>query len=313
MDSNDIVIPQYVKQSVTLITETNPFKRTEIFGRKSYKSENRITDDSYKPFFKNILIKGHTAVLEAFDVYIEFVVEDFVKHYDYYVSSFVNPTYCHIQYTHQTTKCRFYTNARHILDVCPKLFEDIVNDTLPTFITKFTPSDNHPYKRYMFDITTDRGISHEFVRHRCFSFLQESTRYVKYEKSGIEVIKPSVSTVLENEQVDKALYHAANAYRQLRLLGSKPEDARDVLPTCTKTELFIVGFLKDFIGHNVETFQIEVFGETIECKFIKGFDTLRNSKSAHPKAQEISRFIKNEIIRVIGAENYYEIKQDYFD
>ena len=45
-----------------------------------------------------------------------------------------------------------------------------------------------------FRIITDRGISHEIVRHRIASFAQESTRYCNYsnEKFGneIEVIEP---------------------------------------------------------------------------------------------------------------------------
>ena len=32
------------------------------------------------------------------------------------------------------------------------------------------------------DTTVDRGITHEWVRHRLFSFTQESTRFVNYEK-----------------------------------------------------------------------------------------------------------------------------------
>jgi thymidylate synthase (FAD) len=38
----------------------------------------------------------------------------------------------------------------------------------------------------------DRGISHEIVRHRIASYLQESTRYVNYnKKGGIEFILPT--------------------------------------------------------------------------------------------------------------------------
>ena len=36
---------------------------------------------------------------------------------------------------------------------------------------------------------TDRGVSHELVRHRLCSFAQESTRYVKYD-GEMEFIKP---------------------------------------------------------------------------------------------------------------------------
>lgn len=38
------------------------------------------------------------------------------------------------------------------------------------------PTEHHE-KRITVRFTTDRGVSHEFVRHRVFSFAQESTRY----------------------------------------------------------------------------------------------------------------------------------------
>ena len=37
-------------------------------------------------------------------------------------------------------------------------------------------------KRYTVKFTCDRGVTHEFVRHRVFSFAQESTRYCNYSK-----------------------------------------------------------------------------------------------------------------------------------
>ena len=40
-------------------------------------------------------------------------------------------------------------------------------------------------------IRTDRGITHEIVRHRLFSFTQESTRFVRYGNEEMEFIKPS--------------------------------------------------------------------------------------------------------------------------
>ena len=43
------------------------------------------------------------------------------------------------------------------------------------------PTEHHE-KRYTMRFTTDRGVSHELVRHRVFSFAQESTRYCNYSK-----------------------------------------------------------------------------------------------------------------------------------
>ena len=56
----------------------------------------------------------------------------------------------------------------------------------------------------------DRGVSHEIVRHRLFSFAQESTRYVNYSSEkkapeGIIFIKPLYSGIykLSREEDDQ--------------------------------------------------------------------------------------------------------------
>ena len=112
----------------------------------------------------------------------------------------------------------------------------------------------------------DRGVSHEFVRHRVFSFAQESTRYCNYSKDkfGKELtfIKPNW---LNEEELNKyGPYHtvarsktpesiyisnlnnAERDYLELLELGWKPEEARTVLPNSLKTELVMTGFAVDW-------------------------------------------------------------------
>jgi len=48
---------------------------------------------------------------------------------------------------------------------------------------------------------TDRGVSHEIVRHRIASFTQESTRYVNYSKRGVSVISPA-DFALDDDDLD---------------------------------------------------------------------------------------------------------------
>jgi thymidylate synthase (FAD) len=102
--------------------------------------------------------------------------------------------------------------------------------------------------------TCDRGVSHEFVRHRPASFAQESTRYCNYgaDKFGkeITVIHPCFWGNKEDiEKDDKAtmLYliwrrscqNAEAAYFELLDNGATPQQARDVLPNSVKTEIAI--------------------------------------------------------------------------
>jgi thymidylate synthase (FAD) len=93
---------------------------------------------------------------------------------------------------------------------------------------------------------TDRGISHELVRHRVCSFLQESTRYCNYgqEKFGgeITVIQPSTWEIwTESMRIDwkDSVRVAETRYLNLLRIGSTPQQARAILPNSLKTEIVI--------------------------------------------------------------------------
>lgn len=103
---------------------------------------------------------------------------------------------------------------------------------------------------------TNRGVTHELVRHRVASFGQESTRYVNYGGKEIEFIQPvwlpSLTgingTVFEENYVPcgtqepvwewlRNMLAAENAYKKLLAMGQRPEQAREVLPNSLKTEI----------------------------------------------------------------------------
>jgi thymidylate synthase (FAD) len=115
--------------------------------------------------------------------------------------------------------------------------------------------------------TTNRGISHELVRHRLCSFAQESTRYVKYD-GGMEFIEPVwwVESSKDAQQVwTKANKYAEYSYKQLRDLGWQPQQARDVLPIDIKTEIVTKGNLREW----------------------RHIFSLRCAKPAHPQMRDI--------------------------
>lgn len=101
-----------------------------------------------------------------------------------------------------------------------------------------------------FLFVTDRGISHEIVRHRLCAYSQESTRYCNYgNKDGeISVIRPVLeakdeSTDLwannKDDQWRQDMYAAEKSYLDLIKRGESPQWARSVLPTCLKTEIVV--------------------------------------------------------------------------
>ena len=97
--------------------------------------------------------------------------------------------------------------------------------------------------------TVDRGVTHEFVRHREMSFAQESTRYCNYTQNKfgneITVIEPCFLKE-HTEPYDlwkRQCMSAEAAYATMLHLGMKPQEARTVLPHSTKADLIVTGTL----------------------------------------------------------------------
>lgn len=103
---------------------------------------------------------------------------------------------------------------------------------------------------------TDRGVTHELVRHRLSSYAQESTRYCNYSQgkfgSEIACILPGY-WMDDNEICEEStrIYYnqakeAEKAYNKLIALGNTPQQARIVLPTGLKTEIYHTANLREW-------------------------------------------------------------------
>ncbi len=148
-------------------------KRIERCGRVAYKSEDKITEDSYEPFIYMLRKRKHLSVLEHSLMTVIFV--------------------------------------------------------------------------------TDRGVSHELVRHRVASYTQESTRYCNYTDDKFDGQLTFILPVWMNKIMLDGKYFsnrdtadnvwlesmmgAETQYNRLINLGWRPEQARDVLPISLKTEI----------------------------------------------------------------------------
>ena len=102
--------------------------------------------------------------------------------------------------------------------------EDKITEGSAIKFTKMLRDKGHHAMLEFGDITvkfiTNRGVTHELVRHRLCSFAQESTRYVDYQKE-MEFIKP---VWLENEGIASitrvnACEQAEIYYKALRRKG----------------------------------------------------------------------------------------------
>ncbi|MFO7555774.1 MAG: FAD-dependent thymidylate synthase [Desulfobacterales bacterium] len=96
---------------------------------------------------------------------------------------------------------------------------------------------------------TNRGVTHELVRHRIASFSQESTRYVRYDDQ-MEFIQPiwwESWSETEKKAWENAMQTAEKTYQLLLKSGSRPEQAREVLPNSLKTEIVMTANLREWI------------------------------------------------------------------
>ena len=97
---------------------------------------------------------------------------------------------------------------------------------------------------------TDRGVSHEFVRHRNCAFAQESTRYCNYSKdkfgNEITVIEPRFGKSFDMTDWRSSIKLSESHYFDLLEKGATPQEARSVLPNSLKTELIITATEKEW-------------------------------------------------------------------
>lgn len=54
----------FIKSNATEIKDNHPYKKIERIGRICYKSEDKITEDSWKVFTSNLIRNKHFAMLE---------------------------------------------------------------------------------------------------------------------------------------------------------------------------------------------------------------------------------------------------------
>src|ERR1017187_203526 len=132
-----------------------------------------------------------------------------------------------------------------------------------------------------FSIITDRGVTHEIVRHRIASYSQESTRYCNYGKEGfgkeITVVEPpTLSCECGSGDWAGAMQSCEGAYLAMIGIGVSPQIARSVLPNSLKTEI----------------------GMTTTFREWRHFLRLRTSPKAHPQMREVAEMIRKELLKV---------------
>ena len=174
---------KFIEPSVEIIQQEpgidGMMKMIELAGRTAYKSEDHITEDSAKKFVKMLKNRNHGAALEHGTCYLAVPKKEWSIIVDDHDFNFID---CPYQWFGFTT---LQDNYIHITSNYRVLVEHGYESLLDFIVTpKEEEFENDTYtRRITIKFICDRGVSHEFVRHRQFSFLQESTRYCNYSKN----------------------------------------------------------------------------------------------------------------------------------
>lgn len=253
-------------------------KHIEYCARISYKSQDRITDDSYEKFVNMLEKRDHTRPLEFGTVHLQMYISDFHKLRDTLcINNIWNDQWIKYHYVGNITYVT--TNYRYYLAII-KVFPSAEND--------FDPQDDELYpKRYAVHFITSRGIMDEFRTHVGLSHLAESSRYCSYDKNrfGNEltfIIPNWVNTNCPNKEQEgpsvasiewsTAMLDAEASYMNLIKMGCTAQEAREVLPLAVKSELISCGF------------------EDVWSNFFYR----RCAKDAHPMAREIATKVRDK-------------------
>lgn len=238
------------------------YKMIEYAGRVCYKSEDKITEDSAKPFVDRMIASGHGAMLEHGTVYLQIHWDnDNKEEFDHIYCDYASNPYSKI-----IRKVQEY-------DLCPTLYVTtnyrvlIEHEWLNDLKYLCEPTEYHE-KRVTAHFILPIGISREFCRHRVFSFAEQSTRYCNFSADKFN----NELTFIEDQWCDEELlrqieYWYINSYL-------KPQEKRNMLPLCTKTELVMTGFVSDW----------------------EHFFSLRCPTNAHPQARELAIPLREEFI-----------------
>nr|UVM96610.1 MAG: thymidylate synthase complementing protein [Bacteriophage sp.] len=274
------------------------YKHIEKVGRVCYKSEDKIIEDSAKPFVDRMIKSGHGAMLEHGTVYLYIRRKD---NESLEVDRYLMNPYSRVIF-------RQFPNSRDMeIYITTNLRVLVENGWLKDLEYICEPTEFHE-RRVTVHFVCDRGVSHEFVRHRVMSFAQESTRYCNYSKDkfgneltfiipcwldiptghyaywdgdwcDIDKMKIQLPEG-EHKDIDAFLWTLNNAETHYTLLinsGWKPQEARAVLPNSLKTELVVTGFVSDW-NH---FFDLRARGTT---------------GAPHPQAKELAEPLMKEFI-----------------
>lgn len=273
-----IVPPSY--EILTALDHWSLARRIEFCGRICYKSEGKIGADTAEPFIRSILKRKHNSVAEMgvltvrvmvdtqavldrfYEILPRYLVIDEIEKRTLLVTASVR-AFRELFISHPAVKLvkglTAFLAAKNPLffeDLRPKVgwlpqtgveVERVDLAEVDTLRADLLARHRHLAVKFI----TNRAVTHEIVRHRPCSFLQESQRYCRYDKdqfgSEVTFIKPLFFDEggPEYELWRRAMAESEQIYLKL-LETASPQAARTVLPNSCKTEIVVYANLAEW-------------------------------------------------------------------
>lgn len=258
-------------------TYNEPNKLIELAGRTCYKSEDKITEDSATKFVDMLKSNKHGAMLEHSWQARRYVFgqSDIIK--ALYHGKYLHFVFEDDRHTVVTGNDRAFSEwETKVESISPRVYQVPYAHEVLTLAEKY----NAPELLSMTaKFVTNRGVTHELVRHRPPSFAQESTRWCNYgnerfgqhctfiipswaydyipegEYSQVDVwnmahsLHNSVGEGLQANAISSWIFAVNSSeqhYFNLLKNGKKLEEARDVLPNALKTEIIVTADLQEW-------------------------------------------------------------------
>lgn len=294
-------------------TTEEVYQLVELAGRVAYKSEDKITTGSAEKFILNMIQRGHESVLEHATVCLGVRASKRLPLALLVVNlAFMQDHSVGFNYTLTKEGALISGNARtfrdirrsnfanyilpgevysYITNAYPVLFQDL--ESTPAKVSRlpiellseermleearaasnqdWTQLQKHIFRTVRF--ITNRGVTHEIVRHRPPGYTQESTRYCNYFGKEMQFIRPvfwdstSERGVTLFDGWTRLMNMVETEYNYALSLGAKPQEARDVLTNALKTEIVV----------------------TTHCKEWKHIFRMRDDSAAHPQMQALMK------------------------
>ena len=319
-----LIKPSYQIIEPTGYTIDDIYKSIELVGRVSHKSEDRITEDSAKTFVERMMKMKHLSTCEFGTVYL---------HIDYHNPSFgkIIDKYNNNQYS----KCiidNVFPNKAYISSNYRVLVE---NNWLDDLKYLCEPTEYHK-KRYTVKFICDKAILAEFTRHRKFSFMAESTRYVgsssmkpinEYNcdditdictayQQGFSIKNIADNSSLTEREIHKILLENNIVIRGLNNKGNRVENYFSVIDTPEKA--YLLGIIQTdgnvrITSRNasLSITQHKDYAWYIENMLLDFSDKVCNTKDRNCRQLQIgSKTIVNDLINLGIVPNKVKLQTD---